>query len=248
MAPFTSSPFASGTGGSILIGQTLVNGATTYTPWMLNLADAITFAVEVIGRSTNGNLTVSIQHKDVTQTDANATTEATTISANSVDVHRQRYTGLKRLVRLKYACTGSATLDWSHFRMLPPAVEGNGSLTPLGLMLPVVPQAVLGTTLFKGITVYTEWERSLANNATHLVQAIAVSGATITATLQHKKVEDADSAATNQGSTVAVSTVTVGNARNTDFKPLWRYRLVITGTNTYDWIHFRLLTPQWERS
>jgi len=42
MAPFTSSPFAFGTGGSILIGQTLVNGATTYTPWMLNLADAIT--------------------------------------------------------------------------------------------------------------------------------------------------------------------------------------------------------------
>jgi len=69
-----------------------------------------------------------------------------------------------------------------------------------------------------------------------------------TATLQHKKVEDADSAATNQGSTLAVSTVTVGNARNTDFKPLWRYRLVITGTNTYDWIHFRLLAPQWERS
>jgi len=231
--------------GIPLIGQTLVKGGDAYTPWVPGLGDAVTIAVEVIARS-GGNLTVTVQHKNRGTLDSSATSEATTISANTVNVFRQRYTAIKQLLRLKFSVTGTNTLDWSHFRMLVPIWEANSGGGLVHGTVPVVPAGMLGVTLFKGITVYTAWSPRRGNNATFPIDAVAVSNATLTATIQHRQIDATDASITDLGTTVSATTAGIATARNTDLKELWRYKLAITGTNDYDWIHFKLPQPQWE--
>ena len=107
----------------------------------------------------------------------------------------------------------------------------------------------IGQLALKGLVAHTAWERRGGDKGVFCVEVIAKSStATLDIDIEHKKLEEVDSAATDLANTIAVSSVTVGNARNTEFKPLWRWKLVVTGSNTYDWVHFRLLAAQWERN
>jgi len=234
----------------MIIGQTLLKGATVYSPWFPSQADAVTFALEVIGLSTNGVVTVTIQHRNTDTVESSATTEASQISLNAVGILSGRYTGIKELWRMKFDCTGSITLDWVHFRMLTPAWEstaGRFTRSAAGLSWPQSKTIALGTTLFKGLTVYSQWFPRLANSATFLAQTIARSGATCTITIQSKLASDSETGnITNMGSTISCSAVGTASAHNADLKEMVRYKYVITGTNAYDWIHFMMLEPQWE--
>jgi hypothetical protein len=141
-------------------------------------------------------------------------------------------------------------MDWTHFRELAPAWESSvGGWVTLGsgLLIPQPMQAMLGTTLFKGLTVYSPWFPRLANNATFLVQTVARSGATCTVTIQTKLASDSETGnITDKGNTIVCNATGVASARNTDLMELVRYKYVITGTYDTDWIHFLVLEPQWE--
>lgn len=112
----------------MIIGQTLETEVTAYTPWLPRRGDAATFLVDVIGiQSSNCQLTVTIQHKNLDEADSSATTAGTFSVATSTGIKTKRVSGLKELVRLKYFMTlGSpGNPEWIHLRMLVPSWETN---------------------------------------------------------------------------------------------------------------------------
>lgn len=107
---------------------------------------------------------------------------------------------------------------------------------------------IIGVTIHKGLTAYSPWFPRMGNAATFAGECIGVSGATNTITIQTKNESDTDSSATDKTPTVALSSAGVQTARVTDLKELVRFKYVVTGTNNYDWIHFRMLPPAWENN
>ncbi len=57
---------------------------------------------------------------------------------------------------------------------------------------------IIGTTLLKGVTVYTPWFPREGNAATFALDMIGISGATVTVSIMHKDYEDDDSAEAGQ--------------------------------------------------
>lgn len=104
---------------------------------------------------------------------------------------------------------------------------------------------IIGVTIHNGLTAYSPWFPRQGDAATFAAECIGVSGATNTITVQTKNMDEADSAATGS-STIALSSAGTSTVRVASLKELVRFKYVVTGTNSYDWIHFRVLAPSWE--
>lgn len=113
-----------------LIGQTVVGddslpAATYYSPWFSRLADAATFLLQLLHVSTNGQVIVSIEHKNLADPDSAATTAATFSTASAVGTFEKAASGLKELIRFKYAVSASSGSAWIHQRVLSPIWQPN---------------------------------------------------------------------------------------------------------------------------
>ncbi len=113
-----------------LIGQTVVGddqlpAATYYSPWFSRGSDAATFFLQTLHVSTNGQVIVTIEHKNMADADSAASTAATFSTASAVGTIGMAATGLKELVRFKYAVSASSGSAWLHIRMLPPMWQPN---------------------------------------------------------------------------------------------------------------------------
>ena len=109
----------------MIIGQTIFKSATSYySPWFPRQGDAATFAAQSVAISATGTLKVVIETKNLEDVDT-AAVALGTITLSTTTPGTVRVSGLKELVRFRYDMTGSASTDWSHFRVLPPAWEAN---------------------------------------------------------------------------------------------------------------------------
>ena len=152
--------------------------------------------------------------------------------------------------RAARAAAGTTAMDWVHFRLLAPAWESLAS-PAFATSLPTLRRGAqaLGVTLFKGLTVYSPWFSRRANAATFLAQTVARVGATCTITVQTKLASDIETGnITDLANTITCNAVGTTSARNADLKELVRFKYVLTGTNSTDWIHFLVLEPQWENN
>ncbi|MFO1052760.1 MAG: hypothetical protein U1F36_11145 [Planctomycetota bacterium] len=113
-----------------LIGQTMLGddnlpAATYYSPWFPRQSDAATFFLQTLFVSTNGQVIVTIQHKNQTDPDSAATTAGTFSTASSVGTIEKAVSGLQELIRFKYAVAATSGTAWLHTRMMPPMWQPN---------------------------------------------------------------------------------------------------------------------------
>ena len=111
---------------------------------------------------------------------------------------------------------------------------------------------IIGVTIHNGLTAYSPWFPRQGNAATFAMEVIGISGATLTVTVHTKNTEDADNSGTQAATGGSFSAVTTAPQqpvkRNYDLKELVRFQYVVTGSNAYDWVHFRMLPPAWEKN
>jgi len=112
------------------------------------------------------------------------------------------------------------------------------------------PGSVPGT----GIKIYSPWFPRQADHMRVTLEVVEINGATIEAMLFTKNSEDggdgtnADSAGgpTNITANAVGRTTTEWYSSGTiALKEMVRYRFLITGTLTSDWVLFRMLSPVW---
>ncbi len=111
---------------------TMVRHSTTpvvrYGPWMTALGLAVTVTCEVFSMPSSVTLTIELQHKDVDEADDSAADVAGAsiiFNTTGAQVDSDRATGLKQLIRYKYALSGAATVGFAHLRMAALAWETN---------------------------------------------------------------------------------------------------------------------------
>jgi hypothetical protein len=113
----------------MIIGQTLMGSSSNYfSPWFPRQGDAAVFSAQIIAISGTSTLTVVVETKNTTETDASASQPANgTFSGTSASVITSGSTavsGLDELVRFKYTVNNAASA-FCHFRVLPPAWQRN---------------------------------------------------------------------------------------------------------------------------
>ncbi|MGE0143188.1 MAG: hypothetical protein AB7I19_14270 [Planctomycetota bacterium] len=111
--------------GQSVVGDDQLPSATYYSPWFSRAADAATFFLQLMHVSTNGQVLVTIEHKNIADADSSASTAGTFSLASSVGTIAKAVSGLKELVRIKYAVAASSGSAWLHLRMLPPMWQPN---------------------------------------------------------------------------------------------------------------------------
>lgn len=108
--------------------------------------------------------------------------------------------------------------------------------------------------LNKGCTIFSPWFPRQSDSARFTLEVVAVSGATITVSVFTKNSEDggdgtdSDSAGSPTritGSSVGRTTTEWLSRGTISLHDLVRYKFVVTGTNNYDWVLFRMLPPVW---
>ena len=111
--------------------------------------------------------------------------------------------------------------------------------------------------LFRGCIVFSPWYPRGGDNCRQTMEIVHVSGATLKVELFTKNKEDAGDGANADaaGTPVDITSNTAGRttqewlSRSTiGLKELVRYKFTVTGTNAFDWVLFRMLTPQWFNS
>jgi hypothetical protein len=102
-------------------GQTLNAGDTVYSPWFPQQAENCVFRADLIDTTGSPTLTISIFHKNVEDT-GDGSSNSSFAAMSSAGVASKQATGLKQLVRFKYAATGTGTVL---FRMLTPVWYDN---------------------------------------------------------------------------------------------------------------------------
>jgi hypothetical protein len=101
--------------------------------------------------------------------------------------------------------------------------------------------------LFKGSTIVSPWFPRRGDNVRCTIDVAAISGATIEVHVFTKNTEDmGDGTDANAGITLSLN----ATGRDSDewartLKELVRYKYIVTGTNAYDWVLFRMLAPVW---
>ena len=103
------------------VGTTLIklDGTEYYSPSFPRGGLAATFSVDVTHFHGVTNITITVQHRDeneTTWTDADSFTPITAAGTKTLDV-----TGLKQILRFKYAFTGGNAEDGVHFIMQAPS-------------------------------------------------------------------------------------------------------------------------------
>ena len=108
---------------------------------------------------------------------------------------------------------------------------------------------IIGTTLLKGVTGYTPWFPREGNAATFVFDIIGISDdASVTVSIMHKDYENDDSAEALVVAFAGVNKRGVYTERGSGVKQLLRCEVAVSGAYNYDWIHFRMLRPSWERN
>ena len=102
-----------------IIGTTVMNGLTGYSPWFRRAGDKAVFSMEVIGLSAAGTLDVEVQHKNDDET--THTVAGSFAQLNSTGVDTLDVSDLKQNVRFQYIAGGTNLSDWVHFRAMSPA-------------------------------------------------------------------------------------------------------------------------------
>lgn len=105
-----------------------------------------------------------------------------------------------------------------------------------------------GEMLFAGATVVTPWMKRSSNSGVFAVEVLAISGVTMTATIETKAHDATDASPGTVGTISGVNAV--GVAPSTlleDFEDLYRYQISTGATASLDWIWFRILAPSWTR-
>ena len=105
---------------------------------------------------------------------------------------------------------------------------------------------IIGQTVFAAGSYYSPWFPRQGDAATFACESIAVNGATLAITVQHKNMDTADSGATTAGTFSSITTATTTTQRVTALLELVRFKYVLTGADNTKWIHFRMLSPSWE--
>jgi hypothetical protein len=114
----------------------------------------------------------------------------------------------------------------------------------------LIGQSVLAPT--GGATYYSPWFPRQGDACTVVIETMRASGTltTFSCQVETKNNEDADSAATNVGSAITITTSTTASATTTaarsGFKELVRYKFTATGSGSTRWIHFRSNPPIWQ--
>lgn len=118
---------------------------------------------------------------------------------------------------------------------------------------------VIGQVLPVG-TFYSPWFRSAGNGAEMTLDIIAIngSGADITVTVQTKNSEQSDlqalngtnptwsnTAQTSTGQTTWTAGAIVGDGTNAGLLELVRFEYVVTGSDGWSNVFFRMLNPSW---
>lgn len=109
-------------------GEFLVEGSTSVpSPWFRRLGDSATFFCEVIA-IRDAVMAILVRTKNSDDPDSGATT-LTTLEISGTGVDSVHASGMDELVRFEYTVTAATddppTARFVHFRMLPPAWEGN---------------------------------------------------------------------------------------------------------------------------
>jgi hypothetical protein len=114
-------------GHAMIVGETLLGGTTTYTAWESALGPAVTCFVQVIAFGDTNGFDVTIETKNVDETDAQAVTATGGAFATitQAGTFQKRATGLKQLYRLKLVVSSGGEGDekFVHVRRLAPAWE-----------------------------------------------------------------------------------------------------------------------------
>lgn len=98
------------------------------------------------------------------------------------------------------------------------------------------------------IDYYSPWYSRAADAATFLVEVLLASGGTwgLDVLVQHKKSEDADSAATTAATFTTITAVGTSSKSASGLKELVRYKYSLTADSSAEWIHFRANPPIWQ--
>lgn len=108
----------------MIIGRTVLNGLTCYSPWFPRQGDGATLAVEIMGRSGAGlDLTVETKNDDEVDRSAVAATAVSAFPASitTTGVTTADYESFREVVRLRVDVSGGNTYDGVHLRILSPS-------------------------------------------------------------------------------------------------------------------------------
>ena len=107
---------------------------------------------------------------------------------------------------------------------------------------------IIGQTLMKAsVPYYSAWFPREGNAATFVLDCLGISGASLTVNVMHKNYGDIDYPVDQvAGAFSAVSATGTSTRRLTGLKELIRFEYNVVGSNSYDWVHFRMLRPAWE--
>ena len=116
-------PHTPGMIGGVLVRDT--DAFEVYTPWGYSTAENATFGCEVLDLPANNTLTVTVQHKNVIDSDSStgSPTGGTITFSSGAEVKTTRATVLKQMFRYKLALTGTASVGQVHYRLLEPMFE-----------------------------------------------------------------------------------------------------------------------------
>jgi len=103
-------------------GEVLIEQADyRYSPWFQRQGDQVIITTQVVACSLFVRLTVDLQTKNRADTDASATSFATTTILN-VGLYSGTATGAMEMLRYRYlvGSTAGPQNNWVHFQMLEP--------------------------------------------------------------------------------------------------------------------------------
>lgn len=113
--------------------------------------------------------------------------------------------------------------------------------------MPILGQSVVGIE-DPPFAVYTgPWFSRQADAATFVAQTLHIgTNCRLVVTVEHKNIEDADSAATTVATFATISTVGSTVQAATGLKELVRFVYTVSSNSGTDWVHYRMLAPIWQ--
>jgi hypothetical protein len=109
----------------MILGTTLfrMGGNASYSPAFPKGGDSALFSVEVLNLIDSPTLVITVQHRNADETTYTDLASFTAITATGV--HTKDVSGLKEIVRLKYAFSSADPIDGVQFIVAAPAWRPN---------------------------------------------------------------------------------------------------------------------------
>lgn len=113
--------------------------------------------------------------------------------------------------------------------------------------MPLLGQSVVGIE-DPPHAVYTgPWFSRQSDAATFVAQTLHIgTNCRLVVTVEHKNIEDADSAAATVATFSTISAVGTSVQSATGLKELVRFVYTVSTTSGTDWVHYRMLAPIWQ--